>query len=174
MSPSSVSPRRHVVPHPVDGFVTGRPAPVSSMRKTGIACWMSSFERDLDGCASRVHGRTMRKQLGAALMVAMTTVAFSGTTSFAWYRAAQGPRECCRSHCPHRRPASEAPAPCCRQAPPAPIVRHAPAPEVSRPSVAACGSRPEQRLASQLPLAQTAVVGHIDRTLLTQRTSWLH
>lgn len=127
----------------------------------------------LDGHVERGHRHFVgsKRHLVAVLIAAITMMAFSGSTSFALYRAALGPRQCCQSHCPHRRPLNEPPASCCRQAPPAPVVRQMPVPQPLPHAVTTHMPRLERRLAPAF--ARTAVVGHLDRTLLTQCTSLL-
>lgn len=61
-----------------------------------------------------------RLRIAVALAAILTAGSFTATTSWALYRGAMGPAQCCKSQCPHRRGATT-PARCCQAAPGAPV-----------------------------------------------------
>lgn len=76
----------------------------------------------LDQGHSRRHPQgvtSARLRIVVALAAILTAGSFTATTSWALYRGAMGPAQCCKSRCPHRSGAT--PARCCQVAPGVPV-----------------------------------------------------
>lgn len=113
-----------------------------------------------------------------ALVVAFVTCAsLTSTTSWALYRATLGPWQCCKTHCPHRRAASDTPSRCCSKQPK--LVLAAPKADSGASQVLAGAMRGSPRLLAPALLGQlvhetlACQSVPLPHSLLAQRTSLL-
>jgi hypothetical protein len=98
---------------------------------------------------------------------------FTAASSWAVYRTAMGPAQCCKSRCPHRKPGS-VPARCCQLAPGAPV--GAGNDETARKAPARAAATSIDSALRRPPMSEPAVPSHVVSpppavSLYAQRTS---
>lgn len=122
--------------------------------------------------------RRPRRRLLIALLATLVST-LVGSTSYALYRTAMGPEQCCKSHCRHRPVSGPAAKRCCDTHPrvlPAAASPEAPGKDTFLAFVARDGAAPFVPPDPCGGLGRTVLIGERpppDRSLLAQHTSLL-
>ena len=110
------------------------------------------------------HRRSVKRPRLRVLLLLVGTLTFSlvSTTSYALYRTAMGPEQCCKSHCHHRMP-KDAAQRCCRThltVIPAAMSKELSARDASAPAHVTCQTLPS--LVLPAPVASSPVLQVVD------------